>query len=152
MPRPRVFPPLADRLWSGAVCMLATRCWEWQRYRNIDGYGMLLMDGQSERTHRVAWLLTHGPIPPGAAICHLCDNPPCINPDHLTLRDHAWNNHDRSMKGRDARPRAKLNFALAQEIRTRYAAGGILQSELAREYGVNAPAINNIIAGRRWRV
>ena len=149
---PRTFPPLVDRLWSGAVCILATGCWEWQRYRGQDGYGMMLMDGQAERTHRVAWIVTYGSIPPDKIVMHRCDNPPCINPAHLVLGTRALNNHDRSIKGRDARPRAKLTFALANEIRARYAAGNVLQSELAREYGVNAPAITNIIANRRWRV
>jgi hypothetical protein len=146
-----VFPPLAERLWSGAVCVLATGCWEWQRYRSKGGYGMLLQDGQAERAHRVAWFLTYGPIPKDGAVCHLCDNPPCINPAHLILKDRRWNNHDRSMKGRDARPRAKINYVIANEIRARFAAGGVLQSALAREYGINAPAISNIIAGRRWK-
>lgn len=60
-----------------------TGCWEWARYRDPNGYGRAY-DGQvMQWAHRYAWEALRGPIPKGLQIDHLCNNPPCVNPDHL---------------------------------------------------------------------
>jgi hypothetical protein len=60
-------------------------CWEWQGARNGAGYGVVSRDGRDHGAHRVAWELTHGPIPDGLFALHHCDNPPCVRPEHLYL-------------------------------------------------------------------
>lgn len=69
-------------------------CWTWTRYCDDDGYGILCIGPARYRTHRVAWSLTQGPIPPEALVLHRCDNPPCCNPAHLFLGDHSRNQAD----------------------------------------------------------
>lgn len=79
-------------------------CWEWQGTRLPSGYGRIGIAGKgqgvTDLTHRVAYRIANGEIPPGMEVCHTCDNPPCCNPDHLFLGTHADNMRDMSAKGR----------------------------------------------------
>jgi len=83
-------------------------CHLWQGAVNDGGYGTLGIDGRSQRAHRLAWSVRHGPLPPGVDVCHRCDERRCINPEHLFLDSHAANMADR---GRKERARRKLAFA-----------------------------------------
>lgn len=84
-------------------------CWEWKGFRRKNGYGVTTGDGNqtTKRTqmgaHRRSWILTNGPIPRGLFVCHRCDNPPCVRPDHLFLGTHIDNMTDMHAKGREAR-------------------------------------------------
>ena len=75
-------------------------CIEWVGGRSTRGYGYVSVLGKSMKTHRAAWQIANGPIPEGLLICHKCDNPPCINPDHLFLGTYTDNNRDKAQKGR----------------------------------------------------
>lgn len=98
---------LVARFWRRAS-ESESGCWEWSRGgKNHDGYGRLgwsygLVNrlGGERAAHRIAWILTHGPIPPGKLVMHTCDNPPCINPDHLMLGTELTNMQDKIKKGR----------------------------------------------------
>jgi hypothetical protein len=78
-------------------------CWEWQGSKNR-GYGTFSRNGRSERAHRHAWILTYGEIPPGLMVCHHCDNPPCIRPEHLFIGTMLDNMRDAARKGRIRTP------------------------------------------------
>jgi len=67
---------------------------------NIDGYGLLWIEGRSVRVHRFIWEHHNGTIPEGMVVCHRCDNPPCHNPDHLFLGTQKENMIDCASKGR----------------------------------------------------
>jgi len=87
--------------WSH-ISKTETGCWEWTLSRLPYGYGRVAFLGnKNQYAHRVAWILTHGDIPDGLCVCHKCDNPPCINPDHLFIGTYADNAHDRDAKGRN---------------------------------------------------
>lgn len=137
-------------------------CWLWTGARSNDGYGsMTYRDPEGTRhhirTHRVVWLLAGlGPIPEGGFICHRCDTPLCVRPDHLFLGTQTDNMRDMMSKGRgptaERNGSARLTSDQVEEIRRRYAEGGITHRQLAEEYGVHAGTISKITLRTRWRL
>lgn len=76
-------------------------CWVWTAATSGKGYGRYGVAGnRTALAHRVSWELTHGPIPNGALVLHNCDNPPCVNPDHLRLGSFKDNYDDMVSRGR----------------------------------------------------
>lgn len=124
-------------------------CWLWARYRHPSGYGQF----SHMQAHRVAWELTHGPIPEGVVVCHRCDNPSCVNPDHLFLGTDAENIADRDAKGRGPRGlrngRAVLTPDRVGELRAA-AQGGLSAAQLGRMFGVSPSQANRVATGKRW--
>ena len=88
-----------NRLYSKTV-KIENGCIEWTGYRGNRGYGQTTFLGKSERTHRLAWILENGAIPDGLWVMHKCDNPPCLNLDHLQLGTPKDNFDDMKNKGR----------------------------------------------------
>lgn len=114
------------------------------------GYGRIRHRGRDTRAHRYAWERVHGPIPTGLLVCHTCDNPPCVNVAHLFLGTDADNVRDMAIKGRVRG--AKLKPEAVASIRERYAAGGVSQRTLAREFGVSQGTVWAAIdGGTIWR-
>ena len=131
-------------------------CWLWTAHRH-KGYGRFGVGSTVQAAHRISWELTNGPIPRGMHVLHDCpggDNPACCNPAHLRIGTHIDNMADMSAKGRRApilvrrgelHGQAKLTDAQVAEIRRRYAAGGISQPNLAKEFGVSQSHICRLV-------
>ena len=93
--------PIEDRIWK--FVQKTDGCWEWTGQRCARGYGLVAVTHTTvRRAHRVIWELVNGPIPAGMVICHHCDNPPCVRPDHLFIGTQADNMRDMQAKGRRA--------------------------------------------------
>lgn len=78
-------------------------CWEWQGALDTGGYGMVGIGsgpGHSVKAHRLSYALFVGPIQEGLLVCHHCDNPKCVRPDHLFTGTHKDNSRDMLQKGR----------------------------------------------------
>lgn len=86
--------------WTRVDLTSTDGCWPWTGSHGTTGYGQLQIGGQKIGAHRRAWELTFGPIPEGMYICHHCDNPPCVRPDHLYVGTASDNNHDAVVRGR----------------------------------------------------
>lgn len=134
-------------------------CKEWNLYRDKDNYGKVKFRGTQRPAHRIALYLATGIM--GEVAMHKCDNPPCINPEHLQWGTIADNNADMYAKGRNGKGEqmarrgsksgaAKLSESEVIEIRNVYESGDISQREIARRYGVSHTMIQDIIKRKCW--
>jgi hypothetical protein len=130
-------------------------CWVWQGVKRKGGYGRIRINGKIFTTSRVSYELFVGHIPEGLFVCHTCDNPPCIRPDHLFLATHQENDQDKANKGRakygEQHWNAKLTTSEVVAIKLAlkdYHFG--LYKELALKYHVSERLIYCIRYGSRW--
>lgn len=132
-------------------------CWLWMGCVNNFGYGLLRFEKKCYRVHRLSYLIYKGEIPQGMLVCHTCDNPPCVNPEHLFLGTHKDNARDRSFKGRNNFPLgerhglSKLTKEKILEIRKLYGHGDINQKELAKMFSVDQTNISYIVNRKTWK-
>lgn len=126
-------------------------CILWKGALDARGYGHLAIASVPHGAHRIAYRLNIGEIPSDMFVCHRCDAPACVNPEHLFLGTNADNTADRHRKGRDARGercgKPKLTAAVIPEIR----ASTTKLVELSAEYGVSCTVISQIKRRQRWR-
>jgi HNH endonuclease len=98
-------PPLSsaavvERFWDRSIPEPNTGCWLYAGNTNAAGYGITTIRQRRLFAHRFAYELAVGKIPSGMLICHRCDTPACVNPDHLFIGSGADNTHDMQRKGR----------------------------------------------------
>lgn len=130
-------------------------CEEFTGWKDKDGYGTKSYRGKTWRAHRLAWTLVNGEIPEGLCILHRCDNPPCVNVEHLFLGTQEDNIRDRDKKGREAQG-TKINFAKLSEqqiieIRNEYLLGNISQRKLATKYNIQNTTLGSIVRRETWK-
>ena len=98
--RPQNTPEI---LWSKVDVRKPDECWPWVGHRDGKGYGRMYAAGKSFRAPRLSWVIFNNvTIPEGHYACHKCDNPPCVNPNHIWIGTHAENMRDSAEKGRQS--------------------------------------------------
>jgi len=146
------WPSLAERFWQNVIKQ-ESGCWLWVGTTIPRGYGQIGFKGKMLLAHRIAWELRYGEIPRGMCVCHHCDNPACVNPEHLFVGTHKDNEDDKWRKGRGCRGsqhhNAKLTEAEVLSIRSERQIGLSL-STLANKYGVSRKLILLISQHKIW--
>ena len=142
-----------ERFWKHVDKLSDDECWNWVGHKNEKGYGMISYDGKtSSKAHRVMWEREYGKIPDGLHVLHICDNPSCVNPNHLRLGTHQDNMIDMTVKGRAHRislGKLPLTGDDIKEIRRRWGDGEIMKT-IAFDFDVSESTISNIVHSRSW--
>ena len=135
-------------------------CWLWTTHQVDDGYGKIQvgpLDRKRIGAHRVSWYLNNpGGFPSiSQVVRHRCDNPPCVNPDHLEIGTVSDNNRDMMIRGRNRPPRGEMNgksrLRESDVIDARYQfMTGRSTSSIARCLGVAHSLASRIVSGKRW--
>lgn len=87
------------RFWEKVDKQHPSKCWKWTGCISAR-YGLFWVFGRKYKAHRVSWMIENGAIPEGLWILHKCDNPPCVNPNHLFSGNRSENMLDAARKGR----------------------------------------------------
>lgn len=140
-------------------------CWIWGASRNKDGYGSFgITNRNTILAHRFAYEIYIGEIPDGMLVCHKCDNPACVNPNHLFLGTDRDNTQDMYAKGRDMyskgtapdnrgerHPQAKLTTEDVVRIREMRSKRYQLK-DIAKRFGICPSLVSLICSGKRWNI
>ena len=132
--------------------LVANGCREFTGARSAGWHGTIRFEGRMEKAHRVAWILTNGPIPDGMWVLHHCDNPPCCEPTHLVLGDALANHRARAHTGRNNHIAGAAHHAykITPEIRAmalRLRSEGQTQEVISKRTGISRGRIAHLVAG-----
>ncbi len=131
-------------------------CWDWIGAVDAKGYGRFFLGGETKRAHRASYIMHRGIIPDGQIVMHRCDNPGCVNPEHLFVGTYSDNANDMHSKGRGNNPRGERHFnsrlkcSQIPTIRTMSSRGDTAKS-IADKFKVSSGAIRNVLKGRTWK-
>lgn len=132
----------------------ASGCIEWTGTKTKKGYGVLRLAGAGSRkttAHRIAWALKHGDLAANVLVLHRCDNPSCVNPNHLFIGSAKQNTEDMVSKGRHSwrsgTPWQKLTVEAIARIRD-LRANGLTQQRVADMFGISRSLISLIENGK----
>lgn len=137
-------------------------CWLWEKTLSDRGYGVLQCGGYRGYAHRFSYSHFKGQIPQGLHVCHRCDLPCCVNPDHLWVGTAKDNMSDCKAKGRHASDRPTTNYARGERqahskltpedvLKIRALEGIRPQRALAKDFGVSKNSIKLVIMRKTWR-
>lgn len=152
-----------DRFWRRVY--KTNRCWLWTGGKFRGGYGQFMLGDKNIKAHRYSFQLHVGGIPDGLFVCHNCDNPSCVNPDHLFLGTPKDNVADMIKKNRrvdtsgELNGQSKISMKIADEIRHKYSLNDskfpgsrkkYSQQKIGKEYGLSQAAVGKIIRNEMW--
>lgn len=149
-------PSDIKRFWSKVNVLSHNECWNWLAGTRRRGYGRFWLSGKGEVATRVSYFITYGYIS-DESVLHTCDNPSCVNPDHLFLGTCKDNTNDMMNKGRGINQfKNGENHSLSilkevdvLKVREMYQ-NGEKQKEIAKKYNVNQSLISLVVNRRRW--
>lgn len=156
--------PLDERFGRYVYLNLGNGCWEWRGAKNEHGYGVLGKEGGrgagNVKAHRLSYqIFCHVSLTPKQCVCHKCDNPACVNPNHLFVGSQLDNMSDMLSKARNSKPpvrygkannKAKLNDESVRKIR-QLSAKGWSSRKIASLFLVTKSAILSVVNHETWR-
>lgn len=155
--RNNIRKPLLNRILNSIEVEGDNSCWIWIKSRNNKGYGQIGVFGKTMSAHRLCYALVFGTFPKKLHVCHICDNPACINPFHLFLGTQSDNLKDAFRKGKMHPPinclrnekyaGSKITLSEVKEIRK---AKGKTQRQLAAQYRISRNHVGAIRRGICW--
>lgn len=128
-------------------------CWLWTGTCSNKGYGAIPLGkrGMKAKAHRVSWSAKNGPIPDGLVVCHKCDTPQCVNPDHLFVGTVFDNNRDRRDKGGYIGNSGLAVVSERDVVEIRDLEQAMTHSEIAGHYGISQRNVSHICRRRSWK-
>jgi hypothetical protein len=142
---------LPDRIENKIIPEPNSGCWIWLGSVNEDGYGRVSWLRRNAHAHRVVYELLVGPIEAGKHLLHRCDNPCCVNPDHLFQGTPATNKADSVSKGRhvhgEKHPAAKLTDETAMQILLAHGK----HRDIAKQFGIHHSMVSGIKSRKQWK-
>jgi len=128
-------------------------CWIWNG-STANGYGRFCLHGKEIKAHRFAYEQFIGEIPEGFFVCHTCDNPSCVNPEHLFVGTPSENSRDMVKKGRSLmgskNPNSKINPDDVKKIIALHC-DGMSPLSIAKIFGLSDVMVRNITKGKNWK-
>lgn len=140
--------PLHERMRNKTV--ITAECWLWRGATNKDGYGSVRIGPSTMLAHRAAYMLAFADLPPDREVCHSCDEPACVNPEHLFLGTHNDNMRDAQSKGRMRAVKRLPNHcglfgdALLEKVLALRCAG-MSQREIATALGIGQTSVSRML-------
>lgn len=119
-------------------------CWNWTGYKNKNGYGQMRSKGKMVSAHRFSYEHHKGTIPEGISVLHRCNNPACVNPEHLYLGDHKQNMKDRLMSGNYPRGEEHPNSKFTDDVVAMVRSESGTNKAISQKYGVSVTQVRNI--------
>lgn len=139
-----------DRFFSKVKVYESDKCWPWHGSTN-KGYGQLSVNGKPKPAHRVSWEIHKSTIPDGMLVRHLCNNPNCVNPNHLMLGTHKENSNDSIVSNRTGfKGNALLNSREVKLIKA-CLSFGLSVSNISNICGVDYRCISNIKNNKTYK-
>lgn len=132
-----------EKLEQHTTLIPETSCIVWTGSVNEHGYGYLREGNKMVRAHKASYLLNKGPIQDGLVVCHLCDVPACVNPDHLYLGTQQENILDCSQKGRFV-GRSRRGKKMSNKTIIEIYGSQMKHADIALEYGCSLTMISRI--------
>jgi len=145
---------IKQKFWKNTNKKKSNECWDWMPCRDKTEYGALFINQKKHKAHRYSYELHYGKIPKGKIICHRCDNPSCVNPNHLFLGTHADNSADRSAKNRHAYGEktgsSKLTVKQVLDIKE-LLDKKIKYKVVKKKYNISCSTVYCIKSGKYWK-
>ncbi|HEY1035575.1 MAG TPA: HNH endonuclease signature motif containing protein [Pseudoxanthomonas sp.] len=143
--------PVEQRFDACMIPVTESGCWLWLASVNGKGYGQIKVGDRQVGAHRYSWERHRGTIPAGMVVCHKCDTPSCVNPDHMFIGEHADNQFDKVAKDRQAKGEGNGQARLSEDAVRAILTSTESHAALARHYGVGASTIKRVRNGETWR-